>query len=206
MLKTGQCKDETCTYAHSKQELRAASGQKGKKAPFSRNLKFGGDCSHGTAEISMPATDPIFQLPPGLDLEGLFGDDDEETSYVSNSNADSVDNLSDQDSSPTRGTDMGEPAYVRISSVPDFDELVAQQAMESFNELSLQDSTFYSLGDFTGIDPSIALANFTGDWGVDPLTEYMNSSEFWQTDPMSEYYQQAHGWDWQGFDQHAVIS
>jgi hypothetical protein len=209
-------------YAHNKQELRSAPALTPKtKTKFCRNLKFG-VCSHGSkcnfahspSELNLP-TDPVMKLPPGLDWEGIFGDDDEDTSYVSNS-ADSGDDKSDQDSTPTPGNELGEPAYVQIGSAIDpaiIDPAIfcSQLAMdmESFTELPLKDADFYSLGDFTGVDPAIALTDFTGDWGIDPVAsyvaDYMNSAEFWNTD-LSAYNEQLHGWDWQGFDQNVVIN
>jgi len=202
MLKTGQCKDETCPYAHRKQDLRSTTVQNPKTTKLCRNLKFG-VCSYGSkctyahspAEINLPGMEAIPQLPPGLDFEGMFGDDDEKTSYVSDSNTDS----GDTDSTPTPGNGLGEPAYVNIGSTIDLGKFCNQIAMDSFTKLPLEDSSFYSLGDFTGVTPPSPF------WGMDPLNDYMNSAEFWHMDPMGEYHEQVHGWDWQGFGQLSVV-
>jgi hypothetical protein len=220
MLKTGECKDENCSYAHSKSELRTTPALAPKtKTKFCRNLKFG-VCSHGSkcnfahspAELNlpMPSMDAVLQLPPGLDWEAIFGDGDEETAYVSSGNTDSGDDKSDQDSTPTLSTELAEPAYVHIGSAmdPSMDAFagIDPLAMDAFAGLPMKDAAeFYSLGDFTGIDPALALTDFTGDWGMDPMAAYMNSPEFWQADLMSAYAEQAQCWDWQGFEQQAVI-
>jgi len=206
MIKTGQCQDPTCTYAHNKQELRSAATQNPKKTKLDHN-QFGSKraYAHSPAEFTLPGLEGFPQLPPGL--ESLFCDDDADTTYVSQSqsNADSGDNMSDQDSTPTLGNDMGEPAYVNIGSSTDLGNLYNQLAIDSFTELAVEDAAVYSLGDFIGVDPAIALADFAGSWGMDPLTDYTNSAEYWHMDPMGEYHEQLHGWDWHGFAQNVVI-
>jgi hypothetical protein len=151
----------------------------------------------------LPNTESGLSLPPGLDWEDIFGDDDEETCY--DSNAGSGDSNSEQDSTPTPGNDLREPAYIHIDSASSDLGNFSGLSVGGFPELTQKDSPFYSLDDFNGIDPSMFLDDSIANWGVNPMMDYMNSAEFWGMDPMSEYNEHLTAWDWQGYDQTSVI-
>jgi hypothetical protein len=195
LLQTGQCTNrKNCCYAHNKEELRTTDAFQ--KTKLCRNLQFG-KCSrgnkchfaHSVAELKAPSQRNGPQLPPGLGLEGIFGDKlcerqtsyDVETSYVSGEGSGSRDSGSDGDgaSQHNRMLDVAyEPAYVRIGS--DF---------TSFDHTPVSDSTplrkrdpaefTYLCGtDLDYLSSMPSMPGWQGEWGAQPMTsmhDFMDS-------------------------------
>lgn len=138
-------------------------------------------------------------MPPGLGLEGIFGDDDVETSYVSGEGSGSRDSGSDGDGASQRNRMLDvayEPAYVRIGS--DFTSPLP--VVDSTPSRTRNPAEFtYLCG--TDLDYLSSMPGWQGDWGMDSMPamqDYMDSFATSGFDGFS-------GYDWNPL-QDAVIN
>jgi len=201
LLQTGQCDNrKNCPFAHDKEQLRTTDAFQ--KTKLCRNLEFG-KCSrgakchfaHSIAELKAPDRTSTLQLPPGLGWEGVFGDDDDATTYASGEYSNSFDSGSDGDgaSQHNRALDTAnEPAYVRIGSEStSFQSPVGVSTTDSFRKRGLGDYAYLCGTDLDYLD---ALSRWQGDWGMTPTSQgYVDA--FAGTD-----FNGSNSWDWNTFE------
>jgi hypothetical protein len=143
------------------------------------------------------------QLPPGLGLEGLFGfgEDDEDTTYMSGdgskySGSDTGDGASQSNATMDRQSSVDpayEPAYVRIGSD------VSSYGGSPLGDVEDVDSPFLKRG-LTGypymtgteLDYLASFSAWQGEWGMDDLSSMQNYNDALVNLALSGI----SGWDW----------
>jgi hypothetical protein len=217
LLQTGQCDNpKTCCYAHNREELRSTDAFQ--KTKLCRNLQFG-KCSrgnkchfaHSTAELKAPElTAAALQLPPGLESLFGFGEDDENTTYMSGegSKYSGSDGGGDGASQSNATNDPAyEPAYVRIGSdVSSFGGSPhgVGSDVSSFGGSPLHggvddDSPFFKtgLGGYpyttgTEFDYLASFSAWQGEWGMDDSSSMQNYANALASLGLNGM----NGWDW----------